>query len=131
MNRCFLRRLAALARALPGTVHVYGETGKREGGPFPPHRTHRNGTSVDFMVPVRDADGDSVPLPTWPWNRFGYDLEFTLDGRLDFDVPREPLWPPSSSRAPSSARLPPSFSANPGTRSPSAPPAPPDSTARP
>lgn len=61
---------------------VYGETGHVAGGPFPPHRTHQNGLSVDFMVPVRDARGRVTTLPTWPWNRYGYDLEFDAEGRL-------------------------------------------------
>lgn len=74
---------AALAESLPETVFVYGETGRREGGEFKPHKTHRNGLSVDFMVPVRDEHGRSVPLPTSAFNRWGYDLEFDARGRLD------------------------------------------------
>src|SRR5512144_562766 len=42
---------ADLARELPATSFVYGETGWCSGGPFRPHKTHENGTSVDFMVP--------------------------------------------------------------------------------
>jgi len=72
----------SVARARPELRFVYGETGWPSGGRFRPHRTHRNGLSVDFMTPVRTADGRSVALPTWPWTRFGYDLEFTADGRL-------------------------------------------------
>ena len=74
---------AALAKALPSTVYVYGETGWRSGGRFRPHRTHQNGLSVDFFVPVRDAGGRSVPIPTSPTTRFGYDLEFNAEARLD------------------------------------------------
>ena len=47
---------AELERTQPGVKFVYGETGWPDGGPMPPHRTHRNGMSVDFMVPVRDKD---------------------------------------------------------------------------
>lgn len=74
---------AALAMERPDTVFVYGETGFAEGGRFKPHRTHQNGLSVDFFVPVRDAGGRSVPIPTSPLTRFGYDLEFDAKARLD------------------------------------------------
>lgn len=36
-------------------LDVYGETGKKNGGKFKPHKTHQNGLSVDFMVPVLNA----------------------------------------------------------------------------
>jgi len=68
---------------MPNTVFVYGETGSEDGGQFDPHKTHQNGLSVDFMVPVLDAAGDSVPLPTSMLNKWGYDLEFDDSGRLD------------------------------------------------
>jgi penicillin-insensitive murein endopeptidase len=72
---------AGLAKELPGTVFVYGETGWRSGGRFRPHRTHQNGLSVDFFVPVRDATGKSVPIPTAATTRFGYDLEFNAEAQ--------------------------------------------------
>ena len=80
-----------LADAAPGVTYVYGETGWPSGGPFPPHRTHQNGLSVDFMVPVRDARGEPATLPTWPWRKFGYGIEFDAAGRsgdlrIDFDA---------------------------------------------
>ena len=74
---------AALEASAPGTVFVYGETGFAEGGQFKPHKTHRNGLSVDFMVPVRNRDGESVPLPTHAFNRWGYDLDFDANGVRD------------------------------------------------
>ncbi len=43
-----------LAIEMPDRVFVYGEMGWKEGGQFKPHKTHRNGLSVDFMVPVLD-----------------------------------------------------------------------------
>ncbi|MCG7393273.1 penicillin-insensitive murein endopeptidase [Microvirga sp. ACRRW] len=73
---------AALAKAQKDLVFVYGESGHEKGGPFPPHRTHQNGLSVDFMVPVRNKAGRSVALPTHPLNRYGYDLEFDRRGRM-------------------------------------------------
>ena len=47
-----LTAYTALEEAAPDKVFVYGETGKKSGGEFDPHKTHRNGLSVDFMVPV-------------------------------------------------------------------------------
>ncbi len=67
---------AALSTQAPAIAYVYGETGWPSGGSFRPHRTHQNGLSVDFFVPVRDQAGQSVPLPTSPTTRFGYDIEF-------------------------------------------------------
>ena len=65
----------------PNSVFVYGETGKKQGGLFRPHKTHQNGLSVDFMIPVIDSAGDSIPLPTNILNKYGYDIDFTLDGK--------------------------------------------------
>jgi penicillin-insensitive murein endopeptidase len=73
----------ALESSAPGKVFVYGETGWRGGGRIQPHRTHQNGLSVDFMVPVEDAAGRSVPLPTHALNKFGYAIEFDRAGRHD------------------------------------------------
>jgi penicillin-insensitive murein endopeptidase len=74
----------------PSKTYVYGETGWPSGGSFRPHRTHQNGLSVDFFVPVRNGDGKSVPLPTAITNRFGYDIEFGTDakyGEYEIDFP--------------------------------------------
>src|SRR6185436_11752783 len=87
----------ALESTAPGKVFVYGETGWRTGGRIRPHRTHQNGLSVDFMVPVLDANGRSVPLPTGPFNKFGYGIEFDAGGRfgqlaIDFPAIGEHLY---------------------------------------
>lgn len=74
---------SALESSAPDKVFVYGETGKKSGGEFDPHKTHRNGLSVDFMVPVTDRSGKSVPLPTSVMNKWGYDIEFDSDGRFE------------------------------------------------
>ena len=71
----------ALETSAPGKRFVYGETGLQAGGRMQPHRTHQNGLSVDFMVPVLDAQGRSVPLPSSPRNKFGYGVEFDAAGR--------------------------------------------------
>lgn len=67
----------------PDNVYKYGETGFRDGGPFRPHRTHRNGLSVDLMVPVTNAAGESVYLPTRYFNKLGYSIEFDESGRYN------------------------------------------------
>lgn len=92
-----LAAYAALARESPSTVYVYGETGWPSGGRFRPHRTHQNGLSVDFFVPVKDASGRSVPLPTSLTKRLGYDIEFDAKGRhegytLDLEALAEHLY---------------------------------------
>lgn len=81
----------ALETTQPGKLFKYAETGFEEGGEFKPHKTHRNGLSVDFMVPVVTAKGQSVQLPTHPFNRFGYNIEFDDQGRyqqylIDFEA---------------------------------------------
>jgi penicillin-insensitive murein endopeptidase len=73
---------STLSRSTPDVQYVYGETGLRTGGPMPPHRTHENGTSVDFMVPVRGRDGRPAQLPRTAQNHYGYDLEFDDAGKL-------------------------------------------------
>jgi penicillin-insensitive murein endopeptidase len=71
---------------------VYGETGFARGGRFRPHRTHQNGLSVDFMVPVRDSSGVAREIPTSISNKFGYGLEFDDGGTLgDFRVDFEAI----------------------------------------
>ena len=80
-----------LETSRPDTVYVYGETGKKNGGPFSPHKTHQNGLSVDFMVPVLDSMDRPIPLPASAFNKYGYAIEFDTKGyfdsyRIDFDA---------------------------------------------
>jgi len=67
----------------PDKVFKYAETGFKEGGQFKPHKTHRNGLSVDFMTPVIDQHGRSVHLPTHVFNKYGYNIDFDLAGQYD------------------------------------------------
>lgn len=67
----------------PTKVYKYAETGFKEGGEFKPHKTHRNGLSVDFMTPVKDKNGRSVHLPTNLLNKLGYDIEFDAGDQYD------------------------------------------------
>ena len=72
-----------LAKDTPDKRFVYGETGFKEGGKFRPHKTHQNGLSVDFMVPVINNEGQSIFLPTSPLNKWGYSIEFDENGELE------------------------------------------------
>lgn len=79
-----------LEESYPNKVFMYGETGWKEGGKFKPHKTHQNGLSVDFMVSVLKS-GKSVYLPTSPFNKFGYNVEFNTHGefekyKIDFEA---------------------------------------------
>jgi penicillin-insensitive murein DD-endopeptidase len=79
-----------LAKTHPDLRFVYGETGWPSGGSFKPHRTHENGMSVDFMVPVR-KNGRITTLSTLPWHKFGYAIEFDSTGKagdvaIDFEA---------------------------------------------
>jgi penicillin-insensitive murein DD-endopeptidase len=79
-----------LAQRDPGVHTVFGESGWPWGGQLRPHRTHRNGTSLDVMVPVR-RDRQVVPFPASPFNLFGYGIEFDAQGRyrdyrIDYDA---------------------------------------------
>lgn len=75
----------------PEYRYVYAESGWPWGGRFAPHKTHANGTAVDFMVPVRRPGGDIAEMPTWMFNQWGYSEEFDSTGKsrtryIDFDA---------------------------------------------
>ena len=72
-----------LEREQPNKVYKYAETGFKDGGEFSPHKTHRNGLSVDFIVPVVNSIGESVHLPTNLFNKFGYNIEFDNSGHYE------------------------------------------------
>jgi penicillin-insensitive murein endopeptidase len=83
---------AVLEQEQSGKVYQYAETGFAKGGPFRPHKTHQNGLSADFMVPVLNAKGESVHLPTHAFNRFGYDIEFDKAGKYaDYAIDYEAM----------------------------------------
>lgn len=92
-----LASYAALAQGRPNVRFVYGETGWASGGSFKPHRTHQNGLSVDFFVPVNDRAGKPALLPIALTNRLGYDIDLDAQGRfedyaIDFEAIAEHLY---------------------------------------
>ena len=89
---------AALHKSHPELRFVYAEIGWPWGGSFAPHKTHANGTSVDFLVPVRTLDGKVSELPTSAFNMYGYGVRFDSTGtsksgtlKLDFEAMGEHL----------------------------------------
>ncbi len=80
-----------LETSQPDKHFMYGETGWRKGGRFKPHKTHQNGLSIDFFVPVINKEGESVALPINVFNKLGYNIEFSSHGKyedytIDFDA---------------------------------------------
>lgn len=88
---------ASLALSNPDKFYVYGESGLIAGGTIKPHRTHKNGLAVDFMVPVVNTNGKSARLPSSAFNKYGYDIEFNANARyknytIDFEAIAEHLY---------------------------------------
>jgi penicillin-insensitive murein endopeptidase len=84
---------AAVYKSNPELRFVYAEMAWPWGGNFAPHKTHANGTSVDFLVPVRTLDGRVSEMPTSPFNMYGYGTRFESTGvsksgalKLDFEA---------------------------------------------
>lgn len=74
----------------PSIIYTIGETGWPRGGRFRPHKSHQNGLSVDFMVPVL-RHGAPTRLPVNLSNKFGYGLQFDSEGKtgdleIDFEA---------------------------------------------
>ena len=67
----------------PEYQYVIGECSWLNGGSMKPHRTHQNGSSVDFMVPIRNHENEIEVLPTNIFNKFGYNAEFDSTGKND------------------------------------------------
>ena len=91
VHSVLMRAFKALETSAPGKIFVYGETGWESGGRIRPHKTHRNGTSVDLMVPVLQ-EGRSVALPSSAFNKYGYSIEFNDRGVYeDYQIDWEAL----------------------------------------
>ena len=80
--RIVLEAYEILQKTNPKIMYVYGETGFKDGGLFRPHKSHRNGLSVDFFVPVVDSKGVPAELDIGINNKLGYNLEFNSSGQL-------------------------------------------------
>jgi len=90
VRNVILESFETLYKDYPEYKYVIGETSWLSGGSMKPHRTHQNGTSVDFMVPVRNHKNEIEALPTNVFNKFGYNAEFDSTGRnenyfIDFE----------------------------------------------
>jgi len=82
VRKIILASYSWLLQKNPEKKFVYGETGWPSGGKFRPHKTHQNGLSADFMVPLIDEDGHSVAMETNILNKWGYNIEFDTKGNL-------------------------------------------------
>jgi penicillin-insensitive murein endopeptidase len=87
---------AEVHKSFPELRFVYAESAWPWGGRLAPHKTHANGTSVDFHVPVRTEDGKVAEMPTSIFNQYGYSVRFDRKGRygslkLDFEAMGEHL----------------------------------------
>ena len=87
-----LAAYAELEHLRPEVTYVYAECSWPNGGRLRPHVTHRNGLSIDFMVPVVTGETPSV-LKTHAANKYGYALHFDAAGwceeqqcSIDFDA---------------------------------------------
>ena len=97
VDEIVLAAYAALEQSAPGKKFVYGETGWKSGGRIRPHRTHQNGLSVDFFVPVVDDKNRSTVLPIGLNNKLGYDIDFDTNAKyegysIDFEAMAEHLY---------------------------------------
>lgn len=67
----------------PDRFYIYGETGFENGGRFKPHKTHTNGLSVDFFVPVVDEHQKPAKLSISAFNKLGYNIEFDQKAKFE------------------------------------------------
>lgn len=78
-----LEAYAECETTCPGIDFRYMECSNKKGGKMAIHNTHRNGTSIDFMVPKKREKRQSTF-----WDRFGllhYLLEFSPEGKLNLN----------------------------------------------
>jgi penicillin-insensitive murein endopeptidase len=82
VTETILEAYGELAQKMPNRKWQYGDLGWKNGGSFRPHKTHQNGLSADFFVPMVNRAGEPVTVPTSLFNKFGYGLELDGAGRL-------------------------------------------------
>lgn len=81
----------------PNRYFMIMECSGEKGGKIPRHQTHRNGTSIDFMMPLKKDGQAYYGLDTIGWRHFG--LTFDEKGRyskdksirIDFDLVSEQI----------------------------------------
>lgn len=83
VKRIVVDAYTSLLTTHPDKVFKYAETGFKSGGKFKPHKTHQNGLSIDFMVPVVNGSGKSVHFATNILNKYGYNVNFNRQGQSD------------------------------------------------
>ena len=79
VRKVILESYQMLENSLPDRIFYLMEGANKEGGPLPPHRTHQNGLSVDFMA-LKLKDGK----PYLKLDNLGpahYALEFDQNGQ--------------------------------------------------
>jgi penicillin-insensitive murein DD-endopeptidase len=79
VQRTMLDAYRGLAHELPQRTWQYGDMGKDGGGQMAPHRTHQRGVSVDFYMPLLDAQGNPTKMPI---DRGFQKLSFDAQGRM-------------------------------------------------
>lgn len=72
------------AASLQASNHVFvlADVGLKGGGKMLPHATHRDGRSVDILMPVVDDKGAPTRFPHSDDDGFGYCARFDADGKL-------------------------------------------------
>lgn len=79
VRKTILEAYKSCEKSCPDTHFILGEIGSRHGGRFLPHRTHRNGLSVDFMTPLLK---NGKPFQSnHIFNLWGYRYEFDDKGK--------------------------------------------------
>ena len=90
VKKVVIESYAELNKVNPKKLFKYAETGFKNGGKFSPHKTHQNGLSIDFMVPVLDKNNKPTYFLTVAENQYGYDVDFNEQGenenlKIDFE----------------------------------------------
>jgi penicillin-insensitive murein DD-endopeptidase len=84
VKKATLQAYELLAVDYPDQRFTIMECSKRQGGKIWPHRTHQNGLSIDFMVPLVKEDEPYYGLDTIGFTH--YLLEFNADGTWQDDA---------------------------------------------
>jgi len=92
LKKTILDTYQELSTQLPGRQFFIMECSNQHGGKIFPHRTHQNGLSIDFMMPLTKDNKDYYELDTIGkdhyWLNFDDDGKFTKDKSIsiEFDL---------------------------------------------